>query len=127
MYLYLINNSKLLTILYAFRAFKISFKDLIGTPAWESLSSYWKSEILTDIEPVWAGEPRILRGVLQDPKQFIPKYLLRFMMRMERDGVNMEPGTYTILLKGGSDGGRHNWFRWMKGKPAQHVPETFSI
>ena len=87
----------------------------MGTPPWETLSSYWKSEIMTEVIPVWAGDPRTVRGVLQDPKDFLKKHMLRFLMRREREGKPLPPGAFIILWKLGSDGGRHNWFRWMTG------------
>ena len=70
---------------------------------------------MTEVIKVWKKDPRELCGVLQDPQDFLPRYLLRFLMRRELDGSALAPGVYSILLKVGSDGGRHSWFKWAEG------------
>ena len=54
---------------------------------------------MTDILPVWNGEPRMLCGVLVDPKKFIPQYLYRFLLLQEWNGNPVPPGSYSIELK----------------------------
>ena len=101
---------------FYFRTFETSVKDLLLVPSWETLSRYWKEEILTEVHSVWKKDPRELCGVLLDPKEFFPSVMLRFLMARELEGHPLAPGVYSILKKLGSDGGRHNWFRWMSGK-----------
>ena len=98
-----------------FRHFKASLANLLAVPSWESLSEYWKREILTDFIPVFKKNPQQLCGVLQNPREFLPSYLLRFIMRREMDGYPLAPGVYSISMKVGSDGGRHSWFKWASG------------
>jgi hypothetical protein len=90
-------------------------KGLMFVPSWETLAQYWKEEILTEVIRVWKKDPRELSGVLQDPRDFLPRYMLRFLMRREMEGAALSPGVYSILLKVGSDGGRHSWFKWAEG------------
>ena len=81
------------------RAFKSSTKELLVTPAWETLSTYWKSEIMTEIHPIYKEDPKQLCGALLDPKEFIPKYLYRFLLRQEKEGNKVPPGSYAIEFK----------------------------
>ena len=85
-------------------------------PSWEAISDYWKREIMTEIHPVWKKEPRQLCGVILDPAQFFPSCMKRFLMKQERVGAPLAPGNYSIELKVGCDGGRHNWYRWNSGE-----------
>ena len=88
-----------------FRHFKASLANLLAVPSWESLSEYWKREILTDFIPVFKKNPQQLCGVLQNPREFLPSYIL----------AKVYPGVYSISMKVGSDGGRHSWFKWASG------------
>ena len=99
-----------------FRALKASLKDLIILPSWYALSNYWKTEVLTEIIPIWKDNPRQLCGALLDPAKFIPLYVTRFLMKQEKVGAPLSPGNYVIDVKVGSDGGRHNWFKWFGGR-----------
>ena len=80
-------------------------KDLLVTPSWETLSAHWKKEILTEIIHVWKDDPRQstnlrqMCGVLLDPKDFFPKYMTRFLMRMEKEGNPVPPGSFDVEAK----------------------------
>ena len=100
-----INHSIWLTTMGAgmgkmqWRNMKTSLKDLVDLPAWENMSAYWKKEILTNIYPTWRGEPRVLCGAVLDPKEFLPSYLARMLMRKDMEGKLPPEGYYKVQFK----------------------------
>ena len=82
-----------------YRKIKSSLKDLIYLPPWEDLSCYWKREILTSCRYVWKDEPRVLCGIMLDPREFLPNYIRRMLHRKQMDGNVPEPGYYDIQFK----------------------------
>ena len=69
-----------------YRKIKSSLKDLIFLPPWEDLSCYWKREILTSCRYVWKDEPRVLCGIMLDPREFLPNYIRRMLHRKQMEG-----------------------------------------
>ena len=75
---------------------------MLFLPAWEVLSAFWKSEILTEIKLVWKdleNGRRQLCGVMMDPREFLPLYLGRFLLRRELEGDLPVAGNYEIEVK----------------------------
>ena len=83
------------------RKIKSSFKDLVHLLPWESLSRYWKEEILAKFCYVWRkeGQVKALCGILMDPEDFLPKYVRRMLARHDMEGCLPDPGYYQIVFK----------------------------
>ena len=65
-----------------------------------ALSEYWKENIITSIIPINKEEnAEIQSGVVFNPEEFIPHYLLRFITRQEMEGKPLSPGVYEVLMK----------------------------
>ena len=64
------------------------------------MSEYWKGNIVTEFHLVKTYEdPRILCGVLMDPKDFLPNYLRRMLVRWHIEGSLPAPGYYRVQFK----------------------------
>ena len=79
------------------RKLKSSLKDTVILDSHTSLSSYWKDMIITSIKPIFNNN--IQCGVVFDPMEFIPKYILRFLKRQEMEGNVIPPGNYEVTMK----------------------------
>ena len=88
---------------YAFclyRKLKTSLKDIVYLESHETLSSHWKENIVIPIKNIFQEENRDIQcGVVFDPSVFIPHYLKRYLMRMEREGTPLVPGYYDMVAK----------------------------
>ena len=87
--------------MFLFRKLKTSLKDYVDLESHETLSSYWKKEILVPVKDIHDEKNREIQvGVLFDPAVFIPHYLKRFIMRQEKEGKPLPPGGhFTIVMK----------------------------
>ena len=64
------------------------------------MSEYWKGNIVTEFHHVKTYEdPRVLCGVLMDPKDFLPNYLRRMLVRWHIEGNLPPPGYYRVQFK----------------------------
>ena len=52
---------------------------------------------MTDIKPIFNNN--IQCGVVFDPTEFIPKYIVRFLKRQEMEGSAIPPGNYEVTMK----------------------------
>ena len=68
-------------------------------PSFESLSRYWKSEIVVPAIPMYERERDIVIGMYHDPVEFIPKHMERWLERRELERSPLPPGFYKIKIK----------------------------
>ena len=113
---------------YQWRKFKASLKDFVFLESFETLSLYWKQNIMCPIRNIYQEEKRdIMCGVCINPVEFIPHYLKRFLIKQEKLGNPLVAGHYKVVFKAGTDGGRHGWFRWYSGPVPSSKNPTQSI
>ena len=87
------------TLFAILRSVKCSLKQVINLQSWEKMSTYWKTEILTEVRFVWRKEPREVCGVIMDPVEFIHQYMMRYLARRELEGDPLAPGYYDVEYK----------------------------
>ena len=68
-------------------------------PAWETMSHFWKQDILVECRFLEKGEPRQVFRFDMDPAKFIPKYLMRFLERRQMEEDLPPVGNYKIKIK----------------------------
>ena len=70
-------------------------------PPYEDLSTHWKEKITVKAFPLFEKYTDIVIGMHYDPVDFIRKYMLRWLERMELEGTPLPPGSYDVRQKVG--------------------------
>ena len=83
------------------RKVKTSFEksSVCQFPSFESLSSYWKSQILVPSIPVHQPGSNVVIGMYYDPVDFVIKHMERWLERRELEGSPLPPGYYRVRFK----------------------------
>ena len=83
------------------RKLKTSFRaeEVCHLPAYEKLSSYWKSEIVVQALPIYQEDSDIVIGIYHDPVKFIPNHMKRWLNRRELEGSPLPAGFYNVKFK----------------------------
>ena len=90
-----------ITFFDSLRKIKTSFKNevMCKFPAFEVLSSHWKSKIVVEALPIYQRDSNIVTGMYHNPVKFIPNHMLRWLERQEMEGKPLSGGFYKVKFK----------------------------
>jgi len=83
---------------HQYRKVKASLRkeEVCSFPPYEDLSTHWKEKITVEARPLLEKDADIVIGMHYDPVDFIRKYMLRWLERMELEGILVPPGSYDV-------------------------------
>ena len=70
-------------------------------PAFDKLSQYWKTSIVSEPRPLFEHNTDVVNGMYYDPAEFIPLHMHRWLQRRDLEGLPLPPGCYKVRFKVG--------------------------
>ena len=70
-------------------------------PAFDKLSQYWKTSIVSEPRPLFEHNTDVVNGMYYDPAEFIPLHMHRWLQSRDLEGLPLPPGCYKVRFKVG--------------------------